>query len=483
VLDDNWIGASTVPSRGLYPHQWSWDSAFVAIGRSWYDQQRAQTELETLFKVQWANGMLPHIVFNPAVPPDAHFPGPDFWQSHRAAGCPEGVATSGITQPPLHAAAALEIYRHAADPVDARGFLERLCPRLVAQHAYLREWWDPDRRGLAAIVHPWESGLDNSPAWDHLLDELQIPPGALPAYQRFDVLHADPTDRPTDAAYDRFVYLAMTYRDTGYDDSRLLERSPFLVQGPLFNAIWHWSAEALAEIAALVGDDPAPHRATADRIRQAMLRELWHAPGRRFATREVRSDQRTPDDAILAFTPLLDPGLPRPMAGAIVDLLRSPCFHPKESVEHYLVPTYDLRARVRPSPLLARTGVDQHRLAAVAGAAPARRGRPSRRSPLQHARPSAQVRVPRVLRPLRRPGIRCYRVRVDCRADHRRAPPRPTGRTGQPTAPASLNCPKRQDAAAEGEPGAVELGSAPGAWQEDSFAQAAVKAPVEALAA
>jgi hypothetical protein len=49
VLDDNWLGASTVPSRSLYPHQWSWDSAFVAIGRSWYDQQRAQTELETLF--------------------------------------------------------------------------------------------------------------------------------------------------------------------------------------------------------------------------------------------------------------------------------------------------------------------------------------------------------------------------------------------------------------------------------------------------
>lgn len=55
VLDDNWLGASTVPSRTLYPHQWSWDSAFIAIGRSWYDQQRAQTELETLFNGQWVS--------------------------------------------------------------------------------------------------------------------------------------------------------------------------------------------------------------------------------------------------------------------------------------------------------------------------------------------------------------------------------------------------------------------------------------------
>jgi hypothetical protein len=103
VLDETWLGASTVPSRSLYPHQWSWDAAFVAIGRSWYDQQRAQIELETLFNAQWVNGMLPHIVFNRAVPPRGCFPGPDFWQSHRARGQPQGVATSGITQLPLHA--------------------------------------------------------------------------------------------------------------------------------------------------------------------------------------------------------------------------------------------------------------------------------------------------------------------------------------------------------------------------------------------
>jgi Mannosylglycerate hydrolase MGH1-like glycoside hydrolase domain len=86
-----------------------------------------------------------------------------------------------------------------------------------------------------------------------------------------------------------------------------------------------------------------------------MLRELWDPQGRRFGTRDARADRRTPEDTILAFTPLLDPALPRPMVGAIVELLGSPCFHPAEAVEHYLVPTYDLRAPgVRPPPLLAR---------------------------------------------------------------------------------------------------------------------------------
>ena len=81
VLDENWLGASTLPSRTLYPHQWSWDSAFIAIGRSWYDEPRAQQELRSLFRGQWADGRVPHIVFNPTVGEEAYFPGPAFWRS------------------------------------------------------------------------------------------------------------------------------------------------------------------------------------------------------------------------------------------------------------------------------------------------------------------------------------------------------------------------------------------------------------------
>ena len=84
VLDENWLGASTLPSRTLYPHQWSWDSAFIAIGRSWYDEARAQQELRSLFRGQWADGRVPHIVFNPSVGEEAYFPGPAFWQSSSA---------------------------------------------------------------------------------------------------------------------------------------------------------------------------------------------------------------------------------------------------------------------------------------------------------------------------------------------------------------------------------------------------------------
>jgi hypothetical protein len=75
VLDANWIGHATRPSPRLYPHQWSWDSACIAIGYSSWDQARAETELHSLFAGQWGNGLLPHIVFTDG---QRYFPGPEF---------------------------------------------------------------------------------------------------------------------------------------------------------------------------------------------------------------------------------------------------------------------------------------------------------------------------------------------------------------------------------------------------------------------
>src|SRR5215208_894898 len=65
VLDFNWTGEYTMPGPRLYPHQWSLDSAFIAIGYSHYDQERATRELRHLFEAQWKNGLLPQLVFNP----------------------------------------------------------------------------------------------------------------------------------------------------------------------------------------------------------------------------------------------------------------------------------------------------------------------------------------------------------------------------------------------------------------------------------
>lgn len=61
VLDYNQVGSYTQPGPRLYPHQWSWDSALIAIGYAHYDQNRAINELNHLFDSQWENGLLPQV--------------------------------------------------------------------------------------------------------------------------------------------------------------------------------------------------------------------------------------------------------------------------------------------------------------------------------------------------------------------------------------------------------------------------------------
>src|SRR5688572_14467720 len=123
VLDGNWIGHATKPSPKLYPHQWSWDSACHSIGYARIDQKRAERELLSLFRGQWRNGLLPHIVFTDGA---RYFPGPEFWQTERSPDAPESPKTSGIVQPPIHATAALHVFRHGADRERAGAFLREL---------------------------------------------------------------------------------------------------------------------------------------------------------------------------------------------------------------------------------------------------------------------------------------------------------------------------------------------------------------------
>jgi len=345
VLDANWLGASTLPSRTLYPHQWNWDSAFMAIGRAHYDEVRARQELRSLFSAQWTNGKVPQIVFNPSVAEDAYFPGPAFWQSSaRSMDAPREPQTSGITQPPIHARAALEMHRISHDVAGSREFLRWLYPRLAAQHRYFAEERDPTGIGLTAFVHPWESGLDNSPAWDRDLTEMVIPDGVIPPYVRHDLAHGDPKDRPTNEAYDRFVYLAARYRDSGYDDRAYPDSVPFTVAGPLFNGIFLWSEHALAEIAHIVGADPTPHREAAERIHGAIGEHLWDPGSRRFCALDVVRGERSAEDTIVSFMPLLDPDLPKDQLEAIVADLHSASFHPAREIS-YVVPSYDLLAK------------------------------------------------------------------------------------------------------------------------------------------
>ncbi|WP_425275887.1 MGH1-like glycoside hydrolase domain-containing protein [Streptomyces africanus] len=337
VLEAGWTGSSTVPSRGLYPHQWSWDSAFIAIGLRHLSPLRAQTELETLLAAQWTDGRIPHIVFNPSVPLDAYFPSPDFWRSStagRAAGAPRTVQTSGIVQPPVHALAAWLV--HLADPglSRARGFLTRAYPRLAAWHRYLLHRRDLGGGGLVSVVHPWEQGMDNSPCWD--LPLSRVAPAPARSFRRADLAHGSPEDRPTDLDYGRYVRLAGDYRDRGYADGP----GDFAVEDPAFNALLIASEYALARIARELGAAASARQDRAERLTAALVERLWEPSAGMFLCRDVRAGELIPERGVSGLVPLLLPALPRDLTATLVRTLSGPHFGLGGTTR--LVPSYDL---------------------------------------------------------------------------------------------------------------------------------------------
>lgn len=265
VLRRNGLRSWTKPAPSLYPHQWSWDSAFIALGLAHVDNRRATDELESLFTGQWSTGKVPHIVFDPEAPPKSYFPDAERWNSAALSrDAPAGPRTSGLCQPPVHAIAVRRIWQAARDRDEerarrARSFLLGNYPRILSWHRYLATARDPEGSGLVTIYHPWESGTDNSPRWDAALERISV--GEVPPYTRYDLQHvADPSHRPTDGEYDRFLWLLELLKRARYDEAAIYESHPFLVKDVLFSAILVAANEALLEISEVV-DAPREDRA------------------------------------------------------------------------------------------------------------------------------------------------------------------------------------------------------------------------------
>lgn len=257
VLRRNDRGGYTVPTAGLYPFQWNWDSAFAAWGWSTFDLDRAWFEIESLLAGQWPTGMVPHIVFHR--PDGGYFPGPGTW------GVDHEPPTSGITQPPV--LASMVRFVHDADPArDDR--LASVVPRLASCH----RWWHEVRctHGVAAITHPWESGRDNSTAWDVGLAGVDT--SSVERYTRRDLDHVDAAMRPSDRDYDRYVAVLQYGRAAGWDQQRIVADGPFLMADPALNLILLRAHRDLAVLARRVGD--AVTASDADRWAEALLTAL-----------------------------------------------------------------------------------------------------------------------------------------------------------------------------------------------------------------
>ena len=326
VLRRNDRGTYTVPTHGLYPFQWNWDSALSALGLAHFDEARAWTEIETLFAHQWDDGMVPHIIFHQL--DDGYFPGPDVWGTGRA------VPTSGITQPPVAGFAARRIFDRATDKALATQKARALLPQIHAWHQWFFANRDPQGTGLVAIIHPWESGRDNSVDWDAAFE--RVPTDGVQPFTRRDTSHANPAHRPTDEQYKRYIWLVQKFRSLEWDNSKLHDASPFQIVDPGFNAILIRSCVDLAALADALGEGTiaAKSRAMAEKGIAAM-ESLWSEKLGQYVCYDraygALVDSPSIGGILAAFAPI-----PKARAIAIsdrIEVLSASC--------NYLVPSHD----------------------------------------------------------------------------------------------------------------------------------------------
>jgi glycogen debranching enzyme len=343
-LKDNDLGGMTKPSPTLYPHQWLWDSCFIAIGLRHLDPRRAADEVLSLLRGQWSNGMIPHVIF--AETADYYHAGPQRWQCDRVAASPTDVQTTGITQPPMIAEAAVRV-GELMDAADRAAFYRALLPGLVRYHCWLYRERDPDGCGLVALVHSWESGMDNTPPWMEMIRPIAPIPvrvlRGLSSEEALDVLRRDakevpPDERITSADLFTLYRVVRELRRAGYRFRIIRDQTAVpLVQDVAFNAILVRANERLCEMAAEVGHAlPDWLRASMRRTRDA-FDALWF--GGRYVSRDARTCRLLPHETIAGMLALYAGVVPEERVDPLVAAMNSPRYRPEFGVAS--VPTDD----------------------------------------------------------------------------------------------------------------------------------------------
>jgi hypothetical protein len=327
VLAANQRGEYTCPSTTLYPHQWLWDSCFTAIGVARYDPARAAAEMRSLFRGQWTNGMLPHMIFGEQ---SSDIASKEIWQSRRHPLAPRDLDTSCITQPPLAAVAVWRVGGALPGP-EREAFWTELFPKVVAYHRWLYDERDPDGTGLVTLIHPWECGLDTTPPWMNALQQMDLPAwldlglklraARLVRLFRRDTHYLPANERSSDDDGLRMLVLAARARKHGFALDSTPAGDDVLIQDLAFNALLVFANSALTRIADALGHPiDIPLATTMQRTTRA-LDYLWHDETAQYYSRDATEGRLLLSPTVATFLPLLSPELPAHRVTRLVALL------------------------------------------------------------------------------------------------------------------------------------------------------------------
>ncbi len=329
VLEMNNRGNYTQPAHGLYPHQWLWDSCFIAIGLRHLDNERAKLELLSLLRGQWHNGMLPNIVFRD----DSQYrTDRNIWRSWLNPYAPNDVMTTGITQPPMLAEAIVQVGQKMAWP-ERRSWYKRVYPALLSYHQWMYADRDPHGEGLVLQVHPWETGLDNTPPWMNEMHEHLLPFWIRVIEKtKFDkvinLFRRDAHSVPIDQRFSTIEALALfdiqrRLRRKAYDINKILDHSLFAIEDLAFNSILIRANHHLREIAKSLREELPEDLQKRMKKTEKTLGELWDPYSGQYYSRDFVTHRLLKTPSVATLLPLYAGSITQEKADQLVKLLEN----------------------------------------------------------------------------------------------------------------------------------------------------------------
>ena len=327
VLAMNDRGDYTQPAHGLYPHQWLWDSCFSAIGWAHLDVPRAQRELLSLLRGQWHNGMFPNIIFRGEA---KYRTDRNIWRSWINPNAPSDVATTGITQPPMLAEAIVQIGSKLDWP-ERRGWYAQMYPALLSYHQWLYNERDPHHEGLTLQVHPWETGLDNSPPWMSEMHEHLLPFWIrMIEKTKFDrvigLFRRDTQSVPMDERFSTIEAITLfdaqlRLRRKAYDINKILDHGLFAIEDLAFNSILIRANRHLIQIAKSLREEIPEELLAQMKRTETALEQLWDAYSGQYYSRDFITHRLLKIPTVATLLPLYAGTISKERAAELVKLL------------------------------------------------------------------------------------------------------------------------------------------------------------------
>lgn len=329
VLAENDQGSFTIPALGPYPHQWLWDSCFIAIGLRHYDVERAKIEILSLLRGQWSNGMLPHMILNPR---GEQVGIGKVWRSWLNPNSHDDVTTSGITQPPMLAEAVVRVGEKLKLP-ERRSWYRMVFPALLAYHQWLYEERDPHGEGLTLQIHPWETGMDNTPPWmaelhGHLLPwwvrvfhktHLDIIVGWLRSDRKLASIDQRMSNVEALALFD----MQRRFRRKNYDFGRIIDHSLLAVEDLAFNCILIRANSQLESIAKSLREELPESLIASMQKTKTALDQLWDSFRGEYFSRDFITHNLLKESSAATLLPLYAGCITKERAEKLVRLLEN----------------------------------------------------------------------------------------------------------------------------------------------------------------